>query len=58
MSKLYLQSIECSAQPLDLSFHPTLDYLVAAALVDGTVEGTFKEIWFGRVLLTPLEFKE
>jgi hypothetical protein len=43
MSKLYLQSIECSAQPLDLSFHPTIEYLVAAALVDGTVEGAFTE---------------
>jgi WD40 repeat protein len=31
-------SIECSAQPFDLSFHPQRQYLVAAALVDGTVE--------------------
>jgi WD40 repeat protein len=30
--------IECSAQPLDLSFHPSKSTLVAAALVDGTVE--------------------
>jgi WD40 repeat protein len=31
-------SIECSAQPFDLSFHPQRQHLVAAALVDGTVE--------------------
>jgi WD40 repeat protein len=31
-------SIECSDQPLDLSFHPTRPFLVAAGLVDGTVE--------------------
>ena len=31
-------SIECSAQPFDLSFHPQLEHLVAAALVDGTLE--------------------
>lgn len=30
--------IECSAQPFDLSFHPQRQHLVAAALVDGTVE--------------------
>jgi WD repeat-containing protein 55 len=30
--------IECSDQPLDLSFHPKVSTLVAAALVDGTVE--------------------
>ena len=40
----YLNSIECSAQPLDLSFHPRKDNLVAAALVDGTVEGECYEI--------------
>ena len=40
----YLTSIECSAQPLDLSFHPRKDNLVAAALVDGTVEGECYEI--------------
>ena len=34
-----LHSIECSDQPLDLSFHPQRDTLVAAALVDGTLEG-------------------
>jgi WD40 repeat protein len=33
-----LHSIECSDQPLDLSFHPHKETLVAAALVDGTVE--------------------
>jgi WD40 repeat protein len=31
-------TIECSDQPLDLSFHPSKTALVAAALVDGTVE--------------------
>jgi WD40 repeat protein len=31
-------SVECSAQPFDLSFHPQRQHLVAAALVDGTVE--------------------
>jgi hypothetical protein len=35
----YLDSIECSDQPLDISFHPNQAHLVAAALVDGTVEG-------------------
>ena len=40
----YLTSIECSAQPLDLSFHPRKDNLVAAALVDGTVEGECYEV--------------
>jgi hypothetical protein len=35
----YLDSIECSDQPLDISFHPKRENLVAAALVDGTVEG-------------------
>ena len=33
-----LKSIECSAQPLCISFHPFRD-VVAAGLVDGTVEG-------------------
>lgn len=31
-------TIECSDQPLDLSFHPSRSTLVAAGLVDGTVE--------------------
>jgi WD repeat-containing protein 55 len=31
-------TIECSDQPLDISFHPTKSTLVAAALVDGTLE--------------------
>jgi WD repeat-containing protein 55 len=31
-------TIECSYQPLDISFHPTVSTIVAAALVDGTVE--------------------
>jgi len=31
-------SIECSDQPLDLSFHPFKENLVAVALVDGTLE--------------------
>ena len=39
----YLHSIECSAQPLDLSFHPKKDNLLAVALVDGTVEGKTKK---------------
>jgi WD40 repeat protein len=30
--------IECSSQPLDISFHPSRPHLVAAALVDGTIE--------------------
>lgn len=34
----YLEAIECSDQPLDISFHPNRDNLVACALVDGTVE--------------------
>lgn len=37
MAANILQPIECSAQPLDISFHPSQD-IVAAALVDGTVE--------------------
>ena len=36
-----LQSIECSDQPLGLSFHPQRETLVAAALVDGTLEGKY-----------------
>ena len=31
-------TIECSDQPLDISFHPTVPHVVAAGLVDGTVE--------------------
>jgi WD40 repeat protein len=31
-------SIECSYQPLDFSFHPSRPHLVAAALVDGSIE--------------------
>eukprot|EP00934_Nitzschia_sp_Nitz4_P003509 Nitzschia sp. Nitz4//scaffold189_size62959//9772//11385//NITZ4_006302-RA/size62959-augustus-gene-0.71-mRNA-1//1//CDS//3329539878//3499//frame0 len=34
----YLQNIECSDQPLDFSFHPKRSNLLAAALVDGTLE--------------------
>eukprot|EP00980_Cylindrotheca_fusiformis_P029672 scaffold23685_cov206-Cylindrotheca_fusiformis.AAC.2 len=34
----YLDAIECSNQPFDISFHPNRDHLVACALVDGTVE--------------------
>ena len=34
--------IECSDQPLDVAFHPTRESIVAAALVDGTLEGTYK----------------
>jgi hypothetical protein len=39
MTTNFLDSIECSAQPLDFSFHPTRENLLAAGLVDGTVEG-------------------
>lgn len=39
----YLDRIECSVQPLDISFHPQRDNLVAAALVDGTLEGGQRE---------------
>ena len=35
----YVPSIETSYQPLDISFHPTRENLVAAALVDGSLEG-------------------
>ena len=31
-------AIECTYQPLDVSFHPSVSTIVAAALVDGTVE--------------------
>eukprot|EP00339_Tiarina_fusa_P009952 CAMPEP_0117033974 /NCGR_PEP_ID=MMETSP0472-20121206/24237_1 /TAXON_ID=693140 ORGANISM="Tiarina fusus, Strain LIS" /NCGR_SAMPLE_ID=MMETSP0472 /ASSEMBLY_ACC=CAM_ASM_000603 /LENGTH=441 /DNA_ID=CAMNT_0004743045 /DNA_START=51 /DNA_END=1376 /DNA_ORIENTATION=- len=34
----FLDSIECSAQPLDFSFHPKRENLLAAGLVDGTLE--------------------
>ena len=34
-----LNQIECSDQPLGLSFHPQRETLVAAGLVDGTLEG-------------------
>ena len=34
----YVKSIECSDQPLDVSFHPKRDSLCACALIDGTVE--------------------
>lgn len=30
--------VECSEQPLDFCFHPTKPYVLAVALVDGTVE--------------------
>jgi hypothetical protein len=39
----YLDRIETSYQPLDFSFHPNRDHLLAAALVDGTLEGTVHE---------------
>ena len=35
----YLAYIETSFQPLDISFHPERDDLVATALVDGSLEG-------------------
>jgi len=34
----YVSSIETSCQPLDISFHPTRNNLVATALVDGSLE--------------------
>ncbi|KAG7355195.1 WD repeat-containing protein [Nitzschia inconspicua] len=37
-SKPYLDKIEASYQPLDFCFHPTRPNLLAAALVDGSVE--------------------
>lgn len=36
--KSNIESIECSAQPFDLSFHPQREHIVATGLVDGTVE--------------------
>lgn len=36
------QSIDCSAQPLDLSFHPNSEFVLAAALADGTIESEYK----------------
>mmetsp|Transcript_24925 Transcript_24925/g.38414 ORF Transcript_24925/g.38414 Transcript_24925/m.38414 type:complete len:451 (-) Transcript_24925:300-1652(-) len=33
-----LDPIDCSSQPLDISFHPKREHLMAAALVDGTAE--------------------
>ena len=38
MATKYLDTIECSSQPLDLAFHPKRHNLLAAALVDGTLE--------------------
>lgn len=38
MTTKYLDSIECSDQPLDLAFHPKRHNILAAALVDGTLE--------------------
>jgi hypothetical protein len=32
-------TVECSDQPLDLAFHPSNPNLLAAGLVDGTIEG-------------------
>ena len=37
MAAQILKPIDCSVQPLDISFHPS-KHVVAAALVDGTVE--------------------
>lgn len=34
----YWESIECSDQPLDIGFHPKRENILAAALVDGTLE--------------------
>ena len=34
----YWDSVECSDQPLDFSFHPKRENILAAALVDGTLE--------------------
>ena len=34
----YVSHIETSYQPLDIAFHPNRDNLVAAALVDGSLE--------------------
>ncbi len=49
----YVSHIETSFQPLDISFHPQRDNLVAAALVDGSLESKsfFKQsIDFGNKL--------
>jgi hypothetical protein len=45
-----LDSIDCSAQPLDLSFHPSKENVLVAALADGTIESEFmfahySDIW-------------
>ena len=37
-SSSYLASVECSDQPLDFCFHPSKSTILAAGLVDGTVE--------------------
>ena len=37
----YVSRIETSYQPMDIAFHPHRDNLLAAALVDGSLEGTF-----------------
>jgi hypothetical protein len=34
----YVSHVETSFQPLDISFHPHRENLVAAALVDGSLE--------------------
>ena len=39
MAPSYLDKIDCSDQPLDISFHPQRENLLAVGLVDGTVEG-------------------
>ena len=36
--KISIESIECSTQPFDLTFHPQREHIVATGLVDGTVE--------------------
>ena len=38
MASPYLHSVECSYQPLGFAFHPTNDHLLAAGLVDGSLE--------------------
>lgn len=35
--KLSTEAVECSTQPLGISFHPSRD-IIAAGLVDGTIE--------------------
>lgn len=37
-STTHIEKIECSVQPFDVSFHPRREYIVASALVDGTIE--------------------